>query len=123
MTPSALGLCLLLAVGDAGATATPSASGLLPGLDPAVLPGNDFFQYANGGWLKTAEIPPDYPQWGPEVELYKETTRRTAELLEVAADAGRGTDAKKAADFYATYLDEAAIEAKRLVPLQPELAR
>ena len=123
MTPPALLLCLLLGVASSALADTPSVSGLLSGLDTAVLPGNDFFQYANGGWLKTAEIPPDYSEWGPGAALFKETTRRTAELLEKAAQAPLGTEAKKAGDYYATYLDEAAIEAQGLGPLQPGLAR
>jgi putative endopeptidase len=123
MTPRTLFLGLLLAVGGSAKADFPSTSGLLPGLDTAVLPGNDFFQYANGGWLKTAEIPSDYSEWGPGVALLKETTRRTSELLEKAAEAPPGTDARKAGDYYASYLDEAAIEAKGLLPLQPDLAR
>jgi len=93
-------------------------------MDRSVAPGDDFFRYANGTWMKTTEIPADRPAFGPDAVLAELTTTRTADLIkEAAASAPAGSDARKVGDYYAAYLDEAAIEAKGLGPLQPTLDR
>jgi putative endopeptidase len=123
MTRRLLSLCLLLAVPGVASTQGDAAmAGLHSGMDTSVLPGNNFFQYANGGWLKATEIPPDQSAWGFDAVLAQEADRRTSELLEKAGVAPGGSDAKKAGDYYASYMDEAAIEGKGLAPLQPALA-
>src|SRR4029079_1619306 len=107
---------------DAPATTDPGID--LPGMDRSVAPGDDFFRYANGTWMKTTEIPADRPAFGPDAVLAELTTTRTADLIkEAAASAPAGSDARKVGDYYAAYLDEAAIEAKGLGPLQPTLDR
>lgn len=95
----------------------------LAGVDRSILPGNDFFGYANGNWLKTTEIPPDKSRWGVFDTLAEESLGRTRGLLEEAASssAGPGSNERKIGDFYATYMDEAAVEAKGMAPLKPEL--
>jgi putative endopeptidase len=92
-------------------------------MDASILPGNNFFQYANGGWLKATEIPADQAGWGVDALLAEEAARHTSELLEAAGKAPAGTDARRAGDFYASYMDEPAIEALGLAPLQPALGR
>ena len=92
-------------------------------MDASILPGNDFFQYANGGWLKVTPIPPDQSGWGVDAMLVEEAARHTSELLDAAATAPAGTDARRAGDFYASYMDELAIESKGLAPLEPTLGR
>ncbi|HKB10682.1 MAG TPA: M13 family metallopeptidase [Vicinamibacterales bacterium] len=94
------------------------------GIDPAVAPGDDFFRYANGGWLKKNEIPPDRSSYGIGGILSDRAQERTHELLEAAAggSAAAGSDERKIGDYYASYMDEAAIEAKGLAPLRDELA-
>ena len=107
---------------DAPATTEPGID--LPGMDRSVAPGDDFFRYANGTWMKTTEIPADRPAFGPDAVLAELTTTRTADLIkEAAASAPAGSDARKVGDYYAAYLDEAAIEAKGLGPLRPTLDR
>jgi len=112
---------------DAGHAATPVApSGIdLAGMDRAVAPGDDFFAYANGAWLRTHDIPPDRGSYGVGAILDELTTKRTAELItdKANSDAPAGSDARKIGDYYASYLDEDAIEKKGLEPLQPALAR
>jgi putative endopeptidase len=95
----------------------------LAGMDRSVPPGDDFYRFANGGWLKTAQIPPDRSSIGIFAELAEKVANDTRRLLEAAAGgaAASGSDERKAGDYYATYLDEAAIEAKGLQPLQPFL--
>ena len=113
----ALALPVFAAEPDAG---VPSGHGLdLTGMDKAVKPGDDFFRHANGGWEKATEIPADKSRWGIFSVMAEDTLQRTRKLLEENASAPAGSDAKKAADYYATFLDEAAIEAKGLTPLKP----
>jgi putative endopeptidase len=101
--------------------AAPPAHAVDPtGMDRAVAPGDDFFGYANGTWLKSTEIPPDRSGWGNFAELQEKTAKQTKELLEAAA-AGSGD--RKVGDYYASFMDEAAIEKKGIAPLQPGLAR
>jgi putative endopeptidase len=95
----------------------------LAGMDRSVKPGDDFFAYANGGWMKATEIPPDRSSWGTGGELVELTTARVQDLIKTAAAAPAGTEARKIGDYYSSYLDEAKIEALGLKPLQPTLAR
>ncbi len=107
----------------AGAAEAPGID--LDGMDRAVAPGDDFFRYANGTWLKDAVIPADRSAWGSGSVLDELTSKRTADLIAetAAAPSKEGSDARKIADTYATFMDEAAIEAKGLAPLKPALDR
>src|SRR5471032_1718219 len=99
--------------------AAPAAAASAP---TAVRPGDDFFDYVNGDWLKTAQIPADRSSWGAGAALAEETNQRIVKLIDaIGADPKAGAEAKKVADFYRTFLDEAAIEAKGVAPLQPAL--
>ena len=93
------------------------------GMDTAVAPGDDFYAYANGGWLKATPIPPDKSSYGAGSILSDETRQQTVALIQDAAKAGPGASAetRKVADFYASFMDEAGIEAKGLTPLKPAL--
>jgi putative endopeptidase len=115
-------LCLLLVLSSA-ASAQPISGGLKSGMDASILPGDNFFLYANGGWMKATEIPPDQAAWGVDAVLAEEAARHTSELLDAASTAPAGTDARRAGDYYASYMDEGGIEAQGLAPLEPTLAR
>jgi putative endopeptidase len=108
----------------ASAEAAPAAGIDLAAIDRAVAPGDDFFAYANGAWLKSTEIPADRSSWGTGGIVQERTAKRTAELVAEAAkqNAAPGTDARKVGDYYASFMDEAAIETKGLEPLAPALA-
>ena len=95
------------------------------GMDKSVAPGDDFFAHANGTWFKTTEIPPDKPAYGAGWAVFDLTTQRTAELIQNAGRTSppRGSVAQKIADYHASYLDAAGIEARGLKPLQPTLDR
>lgn len=97
----------------------------LAGIDHTVRPGDDFFDYANGAWIKTNEIPADRSNWGSWGILSELNNQRVRELIETAAaaKAAEGSDAQKVGDFYASYMDEAGIEAKGPAPLKPALDR
>jgi putative endopeptidase len=93
-------------------------------MDTAVKPGDDFYLYTNGAWIKRTEIPPDRASIGVFSALTDLSNKRTADLIAEAAKsvAPAGTNARKIADLYNSYMDEGAIEAKRLEPLRPRLA-
>ena len=92
-------------------------------MDKSVSPGDDFFDYANGGFLKRTEIPPDRPAVGVFSQLSDISNKRTADLIQEMAKskAAPGSNAQQIADLYNSYLDEAAIEARGLAPLKPHL--
>src|SRR6266508_454211 len=108
------------------ATAAPAVRGIDPaGIDRTVAPGDDFFAYANGAWVKTTEIPPDRSSYSTATMLEELTSQRTAALIKELASrrAPAGSEARKIGDYYSTFMDEASIEAKGLRPLQPTLDR
>ena len=106
------------------ASAASTAPGLdLAGMDRAVAPGDDFFAYANGRWLASHEIPADRSSYGAGAMLIELTAQRTAQVIaEAAATAPAGSEAQKIGDYYASFMDEAGIEARGLAPLRPSLA-
>ena len=90
----------------------------------AVRPGDDFFNYANGEWLAKTEIPADRSSWGAFAAIAEDTNARIVKLIEAqAADKKAKGEARKVADFYSAFMDEAAIEAKGAQPLKPLLAQ
>lgn len=92
-------------------------------IDHAVKPGDDFFKFANGAWLKSAEIPADRSAIGTFVTVRDRTDQRVTDIIQQAAAShpAPGTDARKIADFYTAWMDTAAIEKHGLAPLQPML--
>jgi putative endopeptidase len=92
-------------------------------MDPSVKPGDDFYDYANGGWIKRTEIPPDRARIGVFTKLADISNKRTATLIEEMAksNAPAGSSERKVADLYNSYMNEAAIESKGLAPLRPHL--
>ena len=92
-------------------------------VDATTKPGDDFFAYANGAWLRNTELPAGAQRWGARNELEDLSRRRTAALLDDARSSPIGTTARKVADFRAAYLNETAIEGKGLAPLMPLLDR
>jgi predicted metalloendopeptidase len=96
----------------------------LAGMDRSVVPGNDFYAYANGGWIKSHDIPPDRAAYGTGAIVEEMTAKRTADLIaEAARAAPAGSEARKVGDYYASFLDEAAIAALGTAPLAPALER
>ncbi len=91
-------------------------------VDAEITPGDDFFAYANGGWLDATEIPAGKGRWSAGGEIAETTRRQVDKLLDDANAARAGSDARKVADFRAAYLNEGAIDARGLAPLKPLLA-
>ncbi len=102
-----------------------------PGVDPVNLdttakPCEDFYQFANGGWLKQHTLPGDKSRFG----AFEEVSDHNREVLrQILMETSRKQDWKpgsvqqKVGDFFASGMDEAAIEARGLAPLKPYLAR
>jgi endothelin-converting enzyme/putative endopeptidase len=92
-------------------------------IDRSVQPGDDFYHYANGEWIKRTVIPPDRAGMGVFSALADLTNKRTAAIIEEAAKqkAAVGSDSRRIADLYNAYMDETGIEAKGLAPLKRHL--
>jgi putative endopeptidase len=97
-------------------------------MDRSVKPGDDFYRYANGDWLKRTEIPSDRSYIDPYGGDYDDssndlTRKRIAGLIEEAAKANApaGSNSRKIADLYHSYMDDGTIEARGLAPLRPRL--
>lgn len=92
------------------------------GMDRSVAPGDDFFDYASGNWVKRTQIPEDRASFNSFVSIAIETERHSRDIIEGAAANDRVTgEDKQIGDYYAAYMDEASIEAKGVRPVQPEL--
>ena len=94
-------------------------------VDPAVRPQDDLFAHVNGRWLATTEIPADRGRYGT-FDVLRETAEENVRRIieEVAADAPpAGTVAAKVGDLYTSFMDERAVEALGVRPLDADLER
>ena len=89
------------------------------GMDASIPAGLDFYRYANGAWARTTPIPPEKSNIGAFTQLDDLNRQRVKAIL----DEARADPASKAGAAYAAFLDEAAVEAKGLVPARPWLDR
>jgi putative endopeptidase len=109
------------------AQAQPAAPGthgiVFANMDPSVKPGDNFYVYANGGWLKRTVIPPDRSRIGVFNILDDLSNKRTLTLIQEASKANpaKHSNAQKIADLYHSYMDEAGIESHGLKPIEPYL--
>src|SRR5262245_26046140 len=103
--------------------APPVAHNANDDMDRSIKPGDDFYRYANGGWLTTAAIPVGQPSYDTRAMLTERTSQRVRNLIQAAAaqHAAKGSVAQKVGDYYASFMDEDGIEAKGLTPLTGEL--
>src|SRR5213082_2663664 len=94
-------------------------------LDTSVKPSEDFFMYANGGWIKRTPIPPEYSRWGSFNQLIEKNNDALHDVAERAAKVATATDpdAKKVGDYYASGMDEATVEVAHVKPLADEVKR
>lgn len=96
------------------------------GMDTTVGPADNFFMYANGGWIKTNKIPDDQSGWGSFYTLYDENLKKLRTILDdvsAKTDHKKGSIEQKVGDFYASGMDTTAIEKKGYEPLKPMLAK
>lgn len=102
----------------------PRADVLASHIDSTVKPGDDFFLYANGGWIKNNPIPEEESRWGIGNMVNEELYKRVLAINEKAvADAAAGGNAQKLADFWLSAMDTVSIEKAGIEPLQPELEK
>jgi putative endopeptidase len=120
--------CALLALSSLAAlsqdASQPDTHGIaIENMDPSVKPGDNFYEYANGAWIKRTQIPPDRSRIGVFSTLDDLSNKRTVGLIEeaVKSNAPAGSNTRKIADLYTSYMNDAAIEAKGLDPLRPQL--
>ena len=107
-----LATCALLSLLASPGFAAPAASGLdLNNLDRTASASQDFFQYANGGWLKSHPIPSDKPRWGTFNQLYENNLEKLHAILESQAAHPDDENGRKLGDFYASGMDPAALAA------------
>ena len=92
-------------------------------MDRTVQPGDDFEAFANGLWHRTTSIPSDLPGTGVFLQLFLQTEQRTSALIRGLAESqpAPGSNARRIADYYAAYMDEAGIESRGLEPLAAQL--
>jgi putative endopeptidase len=95
----------------------------LAAMDRSVAPGDDFYRYVNGSWLKTTQIPSDMARFAEFGRLAELNANRNKSILEKAAAAPTTAEEKKVGDFYVSLMDDAAREAAGMAPLKPELDR
>jgi putative endopeptidase len=90
----------------------------------SVKPGDDFYRYANEGWLKRATIDADRPSYDNRAILTEKTSQRIRDLIQGAAASNRGAGsvAQKVGDYYASLMDEETIQARGFRPLADEMA-
>ena len=119
---------LVAQTGDAPAPRPSAASRFAPwgvdlaARDPAIKPGDDFWRYANGNWFRANPIPNDRQAWGVGSVLSEDVE---AQLRDIVETANRGTDpvSRQVAAMYASWMDEAGIEARGAAVLRPWLDR
>jgi putative endopeptidase len=114
--------------GSAGPRGTPAIGSFgvdMTAIDPNVKPGDDFYQYVNGAWLNANTIPDDRVTWGTNDILVVKAEHDVRAIIEEAAAAGgeTGSNRQKIADFYNAYLNQDAIDARGLEPIQPALTQ
>lgn len=115
-------LCTTLSL--AAPAQTPQTHGIATAnMDTSVHPGNNFFLYANGGYVARTKLPADRASMGTFSTLIDRSSKQIAEIIAEAtkANAPAGSDRRKIADLYHSYMDEAAIEAHGMASLKPHL--
>ncbi|HEX4641022.1 MAG TPA: M13-type metalloendopeptidase [Chthoniobacterales bacterium] len=110
-------------------------------MDTSVKPGDDFYLFANGGWIKNNPVPPEFSRWASFTELSERNNDALKEIAEKAAggnapadaskdskkakgnDKTASADVQKVGDFYASGMNETAIDAAKADPLQDEFKK
>src|SRR4051812_26927086 len=126
---------------SADASAKPQVDKNPPPLDPknmdtSMKPGEDFYLFANGGWIKNNPVPPEFSRWAAFNELAEKNNDALHEICEKAAggtaptaaakdskkpkgpDKTSSTDVQKVGDFYASGMNETAIDSAKATPLE-----
>src|SRR5690242_18428945 len=91
-------------------------------MDVSMKPGDDFYRYANGDWLKANTIPDGESNYDTRAMLLEKASRQVRDLVQEAASAqaAKGSVVQKVGDYYRSYLDQSSIDARGLSPLADE---
>src|SRR4051812_23515598 len=109
-------------------------------MDTSVKPADDFYLFANGNWIKNNPVPPEFSRWASFNELAEKNNDALHEICEKAAggiapadaakdskkpksDVAGSADVQKVGDFYASGMNESAIDAAKAQPLDEEMKR
>lgn len=94
-------------------------------MDKSVRPQDDFYNYVNGTWMKTAQIPADKASWGSFNELREKTDLNSLKILDnlLKETYAKGTEGQKIQDIYATYMDMDKRNADGIAPIKGDLAK
>lgn len=91
-------------------------------MDLSIKPGDNFYLYANGNWIKNNPVPASRVRWGNFDELRQENSKRLSSLLEDASqNTSRDRKTQIIGDFYYSGMDSATIEKKGYDPIKPDL--
>ncbi len=106
------------------AATEPLVSGVqLDALDPETRPQDDFYQFANGGWLDRTEIPEIYSGYTVYHQVYEDAEQALKAIIEEAAanPGDHGSESQKVGDIYNSFMDVDTINARGVAAIQPEL--
>ena len=121
----ALGLLFISCSTETGKKATATATKAVDAsyMDLTVNPGDNFFQYTSGGWLKNNPVPDDKTQYGSFTVLADQNQKQLKALILEAAEtnAPKGSIAQKIGDFYNSGMDTVAIDALGMKPISNDL--
>jgi putative endopeptidase len=121
-------ICATLCSAQTSSSASAEKIKEIPGFDPtsidkSINPCEDFYQYACGNWMKTNAIPADKSRWGRFDQLQEHNFYILRDILDNVQTKPNSPIEKKVGDFYASCMDEAAIEKAGTAPLKPEMQR
>ena len=91
--------------------------------DPAIAPGNGFFDHVNGTWYRAVQIAPDLPGAGVQIDIALRVQNQLRAIVEEAMRAPRNDNQRKIGDLFKSFMDEERIESLDAAPLQPALER
>ncbi len=123
-------LSFVIGIGTCNSMAQEKSTNVPPldaaNLDSAVSPRQNFYMFANGGWLKNNPIPPEFSRWGSFTELYDRNINILRDIAEKASSSGdsiKGSDDQLVGDFFYSGMDSSNVESQGLKPLEPYLKK
>lgn len=117
-------LSLVVACGNSNKEEAPKVfteKGLeLSAMDTSLRPGDDFYNYVSGSWMKTAKIPADKPAWGSFYMLMEKTDEQCLSILDdlLKKEYPKGSEGKKIQTLYKEYISWDKRNADGLKPLE-----